>query len=44
MTEAQAILLAVKCVIQITVTNKPDPKKNALNVDVLMKLIEELKK
>ena len=43
MTEAQAILLAVKCGIQVVVTNRPDPKKNNLNVDALMKLIQEIK-
>lgn len=43
MTEAQAILLAVKCGIQVVVSSRPDSKKNTINVDALMKLIQEIK-
>lgn len=43
MTETEAILLAIKCGVQVTVGNKLNPNKNQLNLEALMKLIKEIK-
>mgnify|MGYP003346679028 CR=1 FL=1 len=43
MERAQAVLLAVKNGIQVICTSRPDPKKNILNEETLMKLIEAIK-
>lgn len=44
MERSEAILLAVKNGIQVVCSSRPDPKKNVLNEDALLKLIEALKK
>lgn len=44
MEKAQAILLAVKNGIQVICSNRPDPKKNVLNEETLIKFIEAIKK
>lgn len=43
MNETEAILLAVKCGVQVTVGSKPNPSKNHINLDALLKLIEAIK-
>jgi alanine-alpha-ketoisovalerate/valine-pyruvate aminotransferase len=44
MERAQAVLLAVKNGIQVICTSRPDPKKNVLNEETLIQLIDAIKK